>query len=95
MLRRFKGRKKTMTPATALQSDTIWLRIPDYEIAALNARLAARVPELKSALRSGLAAYSDMNRENFYDVELPTGWAYIHVRDDKQVVYLIAYSACS
>jgi hypothetical protein len=84
-----------MTPATAIQSDTMWLRIPDYEIAALNARLDCRVPELKSALRSGLAAYPDMNRENFYDVELPTGWAYIHVRDDKQMVYIVAYSPCS
>jgi hypothetical protein len=81
-----------MTPATALQSDTLWLRIPDYEIAALNPRLAGRILELKNALKSGLAAYPDMNREDFYDVELPTGWAYIHVRDDKQVVYLIAYS---
>jgi hypothetical protein len=81
-----------MTMAAALQSDTTWLRIPDYEIAALNAKLADRVPELKYALRSGLSAYPDSSRTNFYDVELPTGWAYIHVRDDKQVVYLVAYS---
>ena len=78
--------------AAAIQSDTTWLRIPDYEIAALNAKLAGRVPELEHALKSGLSAYPDTSRENFYDVELPTGWAYIHVRDDKQMVYLIAYS---
>ena len=81
-----------MTPATALQTDTTWLRISDYAIAALNARLAGRLPELKHALKSGLAAFPDVARENFYDVELPTGWAYIHVRDDKKMVYLIAYS---
>jgi hypothetical protein len=75
-----------------MQTDTTWLRIPDYQIAALNERLAGRVPELKHALQSGLSAYPDMSRENFYDVELPTGWAYIHVRDDKRVVYLVAYS---
>jgi hypothetical protein len=33
-----------------------------------------------------------MSRANFYDVELPAGWAYIHVRDDKRTVYLVAYS---
>ena len=81
-----------MTMATAIQSDTTWLRIQDYRIAALNIRLAGRIPELKNALQSGMSAYPDMSRENFYDVELPTGWAYIHVRDDKQTVYLIAYS---
>jgi hypothetical protein len=81
-----------MTTATAMQSDTTWLRIQGYEIAALNTRLGSRVPELQNALRSGLSAYPDSSREDFYDVELPSGWAYIHVRDDKQVVYLIAYS---
>jgi len=81
-----------MTTATAIQSDTTWLRIPNYDIAPLNARLAGRVLELARALQSGLSAYPDPTRENFYDVELPSGWAYIHVRDDKQVVYLVAYS---
>ena len=81
-----------MTSATVLQPDTTWLRTPGYEIAALNAKLAGRVPELQRALQSGISAYPDSNRNNFYDVELSTGWAYIHVRDDKQTVYLIAYS---
>ena len=78
--------------ASAIQSDTTFLRIPNYEIAALNLRLSGRLPELKHALLAGLYAYPDMSRVNFYDVELPTGWAYIHVRDDNQTVYLIAYS---
>ena len=81
-----------MTMATALQTDSTWLRIPDYEVAALNGQVAGRVSELKRALEAGLPAYPDANRENFYDVEIPNGWAYIHVRDDKQTVYLIAYS---
>jgi hypothetical protein len=78
--------------AAATQSDTTWLRLPNYEIAALNTRLAGRVPELRNALESGLSAYPDLSRHSFYDVELPTGWAYIHVRDDKHTVYLVAYS---
>jgi hypothetical protein len=49
------------------------------------------VAELKQALRAGLPAFADLNRRNFYDVELPGGWAYIHVRDDRQTIYLIAY----
>jgi hypothetical protein len=78
--------------ASAIQSDTTFLRIPNYEMAALNLRLSGRLPELGHALAAGLYANPDMNRVNFYDVELPSGWAYIHVRDDKQTVYLIAYS---
>jgi hypothetical protein len=78
--------------AAALQSDTTLLRIPGYQTAALNERLSGRLSELKHALQSGVYAYPDNNRQNFYDVELPSGWAYIHVRDDKQTVYLIAYS---
>ena len=76
----------------AIQPDTMWLRTQHYEIASLNMKLAGRVPEVKRALESGLPAYADQNRANFYDVELPSGWAYIHVRDDNRTVYLIAFS---
>jgi len=81
-----------MTTAAAIQPDTTWLRIPDYEIASFNTKLSGRAQELKSALKSGLPAYPDPNRDSFYDLELPTGWAYIHVRDDNHTVYLIAFS---
>ena len=81
-----------MNTATALQSDAIWLRSGNYNVAALNAKLVAGVPELQDALEAGIAACPDMSRDNFYDIELPNGWAYIHVRDDKHTVYLIAYS---
>jgi len=81
-----------MNTATALQSDAIWLRTANYDVAALNPKLAARLPELESALRTGVSASPDSSRNDFYDVELVDGWAYIHVRDDKQTVYLVAYS---
>ena len=81
-----------MNTATAVQSEAIWLRPANYDVAALNAKLAGRVSELKSALQRGLPACPDSNRNNFYDVELPNGWAYIHVRDDKHTVYLVAFS---
>jgi hypothetical protein len=78
--------------ATAVQSDTIWLRTSGYNVEALNSKLAGRVPELQSALTKGLPACPDTNRKGFYDVELPGGWAYIHVREDAATVYLIAFS---
>ena len=78
--------------ATAAAYESIWLRAGNYQVAPLNARLSNRVTELKSALESGVPAYPDAARPDFYDVELPNGWAYVHVRDDKQIVYLVAYS---
>lgn len=81
-----------MSTAAQTNSDTTWLRFPHYQVAALNPKLAGRVPELKHALESGLPACPDANRENFYDIELRAGWAYIHVRDETQTVYLVAYS---
>lgn len=81
-----------MMSAIALPTETTWLQAPNYKVTALNARLAACVSELKRALQLGLAAFPDTNRRNFYDVELPHGWAYIHVRDDNRTVYLVAHS---
>ena len=78
--------------AAAMECHSVWLRASDYQVVPLNARLDNRVPELKRALESGIPAYQDSARTNFFDVELPNGWAYIHVRDDKQIVYLVAYS---
>ena len=60
--------------ATAVQSDSIWLRATKYNVAALNSKLAGRVSELRYALEAGLPAYPDTNRGDFYDVELPNGW---------------------
>ena len=78
--------------ATAVPSDTTWLHAPNYQVKALNTKLAVCLSELKRALQLGLAAFPDMNRQNFYDVELPHGWAYIHIRDDNRTVYLVAHS---
>jgi hypothetical protein len=78
--------------ATAIQSDSIWLRAANYTVASLNTKLDARVPELKHALQAGIPALPDTSRDNFYNLELPNRWAYIHVRDDNRTVYLVAYS---
>lgn len=78
--------------STAVQCDSVWLRPADYEVAPLNSKLADRVPELVRALQKGLPAYPDGSRQDFYDVELDNGWAYIHVHDNRRTVYLVAYS---
>lgn len=77
---------------TAVQCDAVWLSPTNYRVAPLNPKLADRVSELERALESGLPAYPDTSRKDFYDVELDNGWAYIHVLDNRQTVYLVAYS---
>jgi len=81
-----------MTCAAALQNDTMWMKLRDYDVVALNARLSSRILELSNALRQGVAASADSSREDFYSVELTNGWAYIHVHNDARTVYLVAYS---
>ncbi len=81
-----------MPTANAIRHDTKRLWGNDYGVTPLNARSASHVSELKRALDTGVLAYPDASRLNFYDVELPTGWAYIHVREETRTVYLVAYS---
>ena len=78
--------------AVALQNDTLWLETRNYDVVALNEKLTAYLPELSKALGQGIPAYPDNSRGGFYDVELSSGWSYIHVRDDARTVYLVAFS---
>ena len=81
-----------MTCAAALQNDTLWLELRNYDVVPLNSRLASRVDELAGALCRGVAAFPDYVRNGFYNVELPSGYAYVHIHADNRTVYLIAYS---
>lgn len=81
-----------MTCAAAIQNDAIWLESRDFAVVPLNAKLMPRIQELREALLQGTAAYPDHSRENFYDVELKSGWAFVHVRNDARTVYLVAFS---
>ena len=84
-----------MPTANAVRyDDTVWLRGSQYQVMPLKPRLAGRVTELKRALEAGVPAYPDASRQDFYDVELSNGWAYIHVREHNETVYLVAYSPC-
>ena len=81
-----------MTCAAPAQNETIWLNTKNYNVVALNTRIASHVPELRNAIRDGVTAYADETRPNFYDVELASGWSYVHVHDDARTVYLVAFS---
>ena len=69
----------------------MWFQRDNYRIVPLNSSLHLPALALEQAIRQGVPAWRDANRVDFYDVELNHGSAYIHVRDDAQVVYLVAY----
>ena len=81
-----------MTSASVLQNDSIWLQHQNYFVVPLNRRLSSRIQELSDALRRGVAAFPDSRRKDFYNVELTDGCAYVHIHDNTQTVYLVAYS---
>ena len=80
-----------MTSALLVKPDAVWLQCENYEIVPLNTRRAP-VSELAEVIGQGVSARPDSKRRDFYDVNLTDGWAYIHVRDAAQTVYLVAYS---
>jgi hypothetical protein len=82
-----------MNSASALKLDAIRLQRQNYEIVPLNPSLHAPILELEQAIRLGILGLPDLQRRDFYDVDLSNGWAYIHVRDEARAVYLVAYSS--
>jgi hypothetical protein len=74
-------------------TDAIWLRCGNYRVIPLNPRLRGHIPELEWAIQRGISARPDWQRQDFYVLELRTGWAYIHVRENANAVYLVAYSS--
>ena len=80
-----------MKSALLLKPDVVWLQRENYHIVPLNP-LHAPVSELAEVIGQGISACPDSKRRDFYDVNLTDGWAYIHVRDAAQTVYLVAYS---
>ena len=73
-------------------TDAIWLRLSGYRVAALKPEFREQAMELGRAMQEGVAAYPDMTRPDFYDVELECGSAYIHVYRDMQTIYLVSHS---
>ena len=56
----------------------IWLRLSGYRVAALKPEFREQEMQLERAIRKGVAAYPDMTRPDFYDVELECGSALHH-----------------
>ena len=71
------------------EPDVFWLQRDDYEVVPLNA-LHSPISEVVEAIKRGISAVPDPNRRDFYEVHLPDGWAYIHVRDAARTVYVVA-----
>ena len=70
----------------------VWLRLPDYKVVALKPECDEPAFELERAIQKGIPAYPDLARDDFYDVPLVQGWAYIHVYRDRCSIYLVAHS---
>lgn len=69
----------------------IWVEHNDYEIVALNPLLHEPALMLEKAIRGGTSARPDSIRPGFFDIDLADGWAYVHIRDEARVAYLVAY----
>jgi len=82
-----------MNAGLTVQCDAIWLRLQNYRVMPLNHRLDGSI-ELERAIQRGIPACPDLNREDFYEVELDGRSAYVHVRHDLETVYLVAYFGC-
>ena len=78
-----------MNAGLTVECDAMWLQLQDYHVIPLNERLDGS--ELEQAIQRGIPARPDLRRNDFYDVELGCGRAYVHVHHDLQTVYLIAY----
>ena len=74
-------------------ADAIWLRRKTYRVMPLNPRLVGHVLEVESAIDRGISALRDVRRSDFYVIELQTGLAYIHIRENAKTVYVVAYSS--
>jgi len=84
-----------MNSALLPKPGLMWLKRQNYNIVALNPFLDASAVKLKEAIDHGVYVRPDSNRTDFYEVEVSDGWAYIHVRDEAQIVYIVAYADTS
>jgi len=78
-----------MNAATIASCAGIWLQTHNYDVVGLDPRFDTL--ELEAAVTQGTLAYPDARRSDFYDVELDSGWVYVHVCDDLRTVYLVSY----
>jgi len=66
-----------------------WLRT-ERPVILTNTALWPHLPAVENALHDGLFAVSDVNRPEFYEIEVGDNWYYIHIPSRIGGVYLIA-----
>ena len=71
--------------------EAISLRRRNYRVVPLNSSLSGYTAALGMAIEHGVRACPDLQRPDFYEIELENGRAYVHVHDDARAVYLVAY----
>ena len=79
-----------MSAPSTVPCEAIWLKLPNYRVLPLSSQLDGYA-DLQEEINRGIPACPDVHRADFYDVELDHAWAYIHVREDLRIVYLVAY----
>ena len=79
-----------MNAASVVPCDAIWLQLQNYHVMPLNPGLEGCI-EVMRGIHGRIPACPDLHRNDFYDVELDDGCAYVHVRHDLKTVYLVAY----
>src|SRR5215468_6325559 len=79
-----------MSTRSTVPCEAIWLKLPNYRVLPLSSQLDG-CADFQEEINHGIPACPDVHRADFYDVELDDGWAYIHVREDLRIVYLVAY----
>jgi len=59
-------------------------------VVPINPSTGEHVREVEAALRRGVTARVDPNREGFYEIEVGHNWFYIHIPSRISGVYLVA-----
>ena len=77
------------------QVEAVWFQGNNYRIVPLNPSLNQASRMLDAAIQQGVWMNPDPNRPEFYDVQLTTGCAYIHVRHRTRNVYVVGYRQLS
>ena len=66
-----------------------WLRT-DRPVIPVNPVTWSYLPEVETALHSGVSATADTHHPGFYEIEIGDNWYYVHVPNRLKAVYIVA-----
>jgi hypothetical protein len=75
--------------ANQSDSSTVWLRT-DRRVTQTNGSTPNDASFLQGVLRQGINAAPDLNRPDFYEIEVAGQWYYIHIPNRISVVYVVS-----